>query len=88
MLIRVDPVELDQALQLWNAQYGAIDQSLAIDGKTMCNAINDNGRKTHIMCAVGHQRKQWYTKKNRQLSFSTRMVLDYLKITGNTHRVS
>jgi len=27
-------------------------------------------------------------QKMRQLSFSTRMVLDYLRITGNTHRIS
>jgi len=63
VLIRVDPMELDKSLQLWNAQYGAIDESLAIDGKTMCNAIDDNGRKTHIMSAIGHQSKQCYTQK-------------------------
>lgn len=63
VLIRIDPKELDKALQLWNAQYGATDESLAIDGKTMCNAIDDNGRQTHIMCAVGHQSKQCYTQK-------------------------
>lgn len=63
VLIRIDPRELDKALQLWNAQYGAIDESLAIDGKTMCNSIDDNGRQTHIMCAVGHQSKQCYTQK-------------------------
>ncbi len=37
VLIRVDPVELDQALQAWNAQYGVMDDSLAIDGKTLTN---------------------------------------------------
>ena len=44
VLIRVDPVELDQALQRWNDHYGSADESLAIDGKTMCNAIDDAGR--------------------------------------------
>jgi hypothetical protein len=62
-LIRIDPVELDRALQCWNAQYGAIDESLAIDGKTMRNAIDDSGRQIHIMGAVGHQSKQSYTQK-------------------------
>ena len=62
-LIRVDPVEMDQALQGWNAQHGAVDESLAIDGKTMCNAINEAGRQTHIMSVVGHQSKQCYTQK-------------------------
>lgn len=63
VMIRVDPLELDQALQSWNAQYGVIDQSLAIDGKTMRNAIDDNGRQTHIMGVVGHQSKHSYTQK-------------------------
>jgi len=68
VLIRVDPVELDQALQRWNEQYGSVDESLAIDGKTMCNAINDKGRQTHIMSAVGHQSGQCYTQKKWALS--------------------
>ncbi len=63
VLIRVEPAELDRALQLWNAQYGASDESLAIDGKTMCNSIDDNGKQTHIMSVVGHQSKQCYTQK-------------------------
>lgn len=63
VLIRVNPVELDQALQAWNAQHGVIDESLAIDGKTMRNAIDDDGRQIHIMGAVGHQSKQSYTQK-------------------------
>jgi hypothetical protein len=63
VLIRVDPVQLDQALQCWNASYGAADESLAIDGKTMCNAIDDEGRQTHIMSVVGHQSTQCYTQK-------------------------
>ena len=67
VLIRVEPVELDLALQQWNAKYGAIDQSLAIDGKTMCNAIDETGRQTHIMSAVGHQSSQCYTQKKLAL---------------------
>ncbi len=67
ILIRINPAELDRALQQWNAQYGAIDESLAIDGKTMRNAIDDNGRQIHIMGAVGHQSKQSYTQKKSAL---------------------
>ncbi|SDP80664.1 transposase family protein [Desulforhopalus singaporensis] len=63
VMIRVDPVELDQALQCWNAQYGVIDQSLAIDGKIMRNAIDENGRQTHTMGFVGYQSKHSYTPK-------------------------
>ncbi len=63
VLIRVDPTALDLAFQQWNAQYGEIDESLAIDGKTMCNAIDKNGKQVHIMGVVGHQSKQSYTQK-------------------------
>ena len=63
VLIRVDPVALDQAFQRWNAHYGQVDESLAIDGKTLCNAIDDAGRQAHVMSAIGHQSKQCYTQK-------------------------
>ena len=63
VLISVDPGQLDRALNAWNAQYGSMDESLAIDGKTMCNAIDDEGRQTHIMSAIGHQSGQCYTQK-------------------------
>lgn len=67
VLIRVRPTDLDKALQKWNEKYGAIDSSLAIDGKTMCNAIDEEGRQTHIMSAVGHQSKQCYTQKKSEI---------------------
>jgi hypothetical protein len=57
ILIRVDPAHLDSALQRWNEAYAVHDDSLAIDGKTMCNAINEQGHRTHIMSAIGHQSK-------------------------------
>jgi hypothetical protein len=63
VLIRVDPLDLDTALQRWNETYGKQDQSLAIDGKTMCNAIDEQGHQTHVMSAVGHQTKDCYTQK-------------------------
>jgi|TARA_B100001964_G_C14225294_1_gene597319 hypothetical protein len=63
LLIRVNPVDLDRALQGWNQAYGQDDESLAIDGKTMCNAIDDQGYQTHIMSAIGHQSKTCYTQK-------------------------
>jgi len=63
ILIRIDPVELDSALQKWNAVFGQEDQSLAIDGKTMCNAIDEQGQQTHIMSIIGHESAQCYTQK-------------------------
>lgn len=63
VLIRVDPVHLDRALQRWNEVYGKEDDSLAIDGKTMCNAVDGDGHQTHIMSVVGHESKTCYTQK-------------------------
>ena len=62
-LIGVDPQQLDQALNAWNAQYGSLDESLAIDGKTMCSAIDDEHEQTHIMSVIGHRSGRCYTQK-------------------------
>jgi hypothetical protein len=63
VLIRVTPGDLDRALQCWNERYGAGDESLAIDGKTMCNALDEEGQQTHVMSVVGQQSKICYTQK-------------------------
>lgn len=63
LLIRVDPQHLDRALRRWNEVFAPHDESLAIDGKTMCNALDEQGRQTHIMSAIGHQTKSCYTQK-------------------------
>ncbi len=52
LLVRVDPVSLDCAIQQWNETYSQTDESLAIDGKMMCNAVDNKGRQTHIMSAI------------------------------------
>jgi hypothetical protein len=67
VLVRVDPARLDRALQQWNAAFGHTDQSLAIDGKTMCNAIDVQGRQTHIMSVVGHDTALCFTQKKSVL---------------------
>lgn len=63
VLTRVDPAALDRALQGWNAQMAADDEGLAIDGKTMCNALDGQQRQTHILGVVGHQTHACYTQK-------------------------
>ena len=63
VLIRVQPEDLDRALQRWNHAYAGQDQSLAMDGKTMRNAIDDDGHQAHIMSAIGHQSKLCYAQK-------------------------
>jgi hypothetical protein len=62
VLVRVDPADLDNAIRKWNESHGD-DETLAIDGKTMCNAIDEQGRQTHIMSVVGHDSKDCYTQK-------------------------
>jgi hypothetical protein len=66
-LIGVDPEQLDLALQGWNDQFAEADEGLAVDGKTMCNAIDEEGRQTHILGVVGHQTGRCHTKKKSVL---------------------
>ena len=63
VLTRVDPSRLDQALHRWNSQYGRGDSSLAIDGKTLRNAVDAQGHQTHVLSVVGHESKSCYTQK-------------------------
>jgi Domain of unknown function (DUF4338)/DDE_Tnp_1-associated len=63
VLIRVKPADLDRALRRWNGLYAQEDQTLAIDGKTMCNALDEHGHQTHIMSVVGHETQTCYTQK-------------------------
>lgn len=63
VMIRVEPIDLDRSVQRWNQAYGQQDSTLAIDGKTMCNALDKNGHQTHVMSVVGHHTKSCYTQK-------------------------
>lgn len=62
-LVRIEPGVLNQALNAWNQAWGAQDNALAIDGKTMKNAIDEAGHQTHIMSVVGHESKICHTQK-------------------------
>jgi len=63
LLVRVDPHELERAFTAWNKAYAQDDNSLAIDGKVMCNALDEKGRQTQIMSAVGHNTGICYAQK-------------------------
>jgi len=63
LLIRVDPNTLDDALGQWSNLYAREDESLAIDGKTMRNAIDGDDQQVHIISAVGHDSHACYTQK-------------------------
>ena len=62
-LVRIDPGALDRALQAWNHAWGVDDEALALDGKTMKNATDEAGHRTHIMSVVGHRSKICHTQK-------------------------
>jgi hypothetical protein len=62
-LVRIDPGALDRALQAWNTAWGMHDEALAMDGKTMKNAIDEAGHHTHIMSVVGHDSKICHAQK-------------------------
>ena len=63
VLMRVDPEALDQALGSWNVLWAPRDRSLAIDGKTLRGAADEQGNQVHVMSAVGHESKAAYTQK-------------------------
>ena len=63
VLVRVDPQQLDAAVQAWNAASGGADSALAIDGRTMRGAVDEDGRQTHVLGVVGHDTGTHHGKK-------------------------
>lgn len=63
VLVRVCPEELELAFNRWNEAYGSEDETLTLDGKTMRNAIDEEGRQTHILSVIGQQSKNCYAQK-------------------------
>jgi hypothetical protein len=62
-LVRIEPGALDRALNLWNQAWVAHDDALALDGKTMKNALDAAGHQTHILSVVGHDSKRGHAQK-------------------------
>jgi hypothetical protein len=62
-LVGIEPGVLDRALNDWNQAWGTQDKALAMDGKTMKNALDEEGHQAHIMSAVGHESKRSYAQK-------------------------
>lgn len=46
------------------------DEALALDGKTMKNALDEAGQQTHIMSVVGHASKTCHAQKSGRLARS------------------
>ena len=65
LLTRVNPDDLNRALHKWNAVHGKQDETLAIDGKTMCSAMDAAGRQTHIRAPLDTKPKSVTPKKSR-----------------------
>jgi hypothetical protein len=58
-----EPGALDRALNAWNQAWAAPDDAVAIDGKTMKNALDEAGQQTHILSVVGHDSKTCLAQK-------------------------
>ena len=46
-----------QALRAWHEAHGSADSALAIDGKTIRGAIDDDGNQAHVLGIIGHDTK-------------------------------
>ncbi len=69
VLVRVDPVAFDQALQRWNEAHGAADERLAIDGKTMRNAIDIQGKDITADALLTQRNFAAYLVEERQAHY-------------------
>lgn len=62
-LVRIEPGALDRALATWSRAWGLPGDALALDGKTMRNAVDEHGRQTHIMSVIDHESRHCHAQK-------------------------
>ena len=63
--VSVNIVAAADALRAWHKTHGSSDSALAIDGKTILGAIDDEGCQAHVLGIVGHDTKApWGQKKS------------------------
>lgn len=62
-LVRIDPYALNRALQTWEQANLQSHEPLALDGKTMKGAVDEEGYKTHILSLIGHTSNSCYAQK-------------------------
>ena len=66
----LQPTVFEERFRAWIESVREVyegEEIVAIDGKTMCNAIDEQGRQTHILSVVGHQSQTCYTQKKSPL---------------------
>ena len=61
--LAIDITEFERVLSTFFKGCVAQAEQLAMDGKTMKNALDEEGQQTHIMSVVGHESKRSYTQK-------------------------
>lgn len=71
VMIRVAPNDLERAVNRYNQAFAQQDSTLAIDGKTLRNALDPDDQQTHLMSVGGHHTKICYTQKKSALCPST-----------------
>ena len=54
-LVKTDPEQFDRAVYDWRESIDGRDDAIAIDGKTLCGAIDENDRQLHVLGAHGHR---------------------------------
>lgn len=62
-LVRIEPGALDRALTQWCQSWGVEETALALDGKTMKNAVDEHGRQTYILSVIGHDSRHCHAQK-------------------------
>ena len=60
----VDPVEFEQLVAKWyNSPLTKPPKAYAIDGKTLCGSMDDDGNQLHVVSAVSHDRTPFFFKQ-------------------------
>ena len=62
----LDTIEFERLVGLWHNGAGVkIPSAFALDGKTLCGSVDDDGNALHVVSVVSHDRTPFFCKRRR-----------------------
>lgn len=62
----VDPVEFERLVGEWyNSGVAAPPKAYALDGKTLCGSLDEDGNALHVVSALSHDRTPFFSRRQR-----------------------
>jgi hypothetical protein len=60
----IDPIEFERLIEEWcNSGVAEIPTAFALDGKTLCGSLDEEGNALHVVSAIPHENSPFFFKR-------------------------